>query len=108
MLFYLQMENLNPNKNCNDTENSEENVNFQMYFSMVKSNEIPWKSFIQSMKYMIPLLDLTKSKKLIFDLLEEISGFIEQEKEYKDKLQQNGMSELEQLNEILLELHYSR
>ena len=95
--FVLQMENLNID--CNDPENSKDNVNFQMYFSMVKSNEMPWNLFIQSMKYMIPLLDLTKSKKLIFDLLEEIKGFIEREAEYKDK--QNRVSELEQSNEIL-------
>ena len=75
----------NTNKDCHGTENSEENVNFQMYFRMVKSNEIPWKLFIESMKYSISLLDLKKSKKLIFDLLEEIKGFIEREAEYQDK-----------------------
>ena len=99
ILFNLQMEN--PNKNCHGTENSGENVNFQMFFKMVKSNEIPWKSFIQSMKYMITLLDLTKSKKLIFELLEEVKGFLEKETAYKDKQQQNRISELEKTNEIL-------
>ena len=88
------------NMNCNDTEND----NFQMYFNMMKSNEMSCKLFIQNMKYtkyMVPLLDFAKSKKLIFDLLEEINGFIEREAEYRHKLQINRVSELEQLIEIL-------
>ena len=50
---------------------------------------------------MVPLLDFAKSKKLIFDLLEEINGFIEQETEYRDKLQLNRVVELEQSIVIL-------
>ena len=93
------MENMN--KNCNNPENSMDNINFQMYFSMVKCNKMPWNLFIQSMKYMITLLDLAKSKKLIFDLLEEIKELLEREAENKDKLQLNRVSELKQSNSLL-------
>ena len=75
----------------NDSEKSKD-INFQLYFSMVKSSEMSWKLFIQIMDDMISLLDLAKSKKLIFDLLEEIKGFKEQEAEYKEKLQHNRES----------------
>ena len=72
----------NPNRKCNDTEKTKD-INFQKYFSMVKNDEMPWKLFIE---IIIILLDNEKSKMLIFDLLEEIKGFREQEAKFKDKL----------------------
>ena len=88
------MENLN--KKCNDTEKAKD-VNFQLYFKMMKSNKITWELFIQIMDDMISFLDLSKSKKLIFDLLQQIKEFKEQEEEYKEKLQLNRTSELEHM-----------
>ena len=64
------------NKNkSNNTEKSKDDINFQLYFNMMKNDEMPWKLFIQIMNDMINLLNLAKSKKLIFDLLEKIKGF---------------------------------
>ena len=83
------MENLN--EKWNDTEKSKD-VNFQLYFSCMKSNKLTWELFIQIMDDIISFLDLAKSKKLIFDLLEEIKVFKEQEAEYKEKLQHNRES----------------
>ena len=67
----------------------DENVNFRWYLDMFKDDEMTWKIFFQMMKDMISFLDLVKSKKLIFDLLEELKGF-------KDKF-----SELEKSNDVL-------
>ena len=75
------MENLN--QKWNGTEKSKD-INFQLYFNMMKSNKMTWEFFIQIMDDMISLLDLAKSKKLFFYLLEEIKGFKEQEAEYKE------------------------
>ena len=50
----------NQKSKFNDPEKSEENVNFQMYFDMVKNNEMSWKLFIQIMKDMLNFLDLKK------------------------------------------------
>ena len=77
-----KMENTN-NFQC------DENVNFRWYLDMFKDDEMTWKIFFQMMKDMISFLDLVKSKKLIFDLLEELKGF-------KDKF-----SELEKSNDVL-------
>ena len=88
------------NKKWNDTEKPK-NINFQLYYNMMKSNKMTWELFIQIMDDMISLLDLAKSKKLIFDLIQEIKEFKEKEAEYKAKLQLNRVSELELSNDIL-------
>ena len=90
----------NQKSKFNDPEKSEENVNFQMYFDMVKNNEMSWKLFIQIMKDMLNFLDLKKSKELIFYFIEELKGFIEREAEYMDKQQLTRISELEESNAI--------
>ena len=65
-------------------------------FKMVKSNEMPWNIFFQKMNEKIILLDLPESKNLIFNLLEEIKGFLEREEYYKNKI-----FEFDQSNENL-------
>ena len=83
-----------PTNKCNDIENSD--VDFQLYLNMIKNDTITWEVFFQIMKDMISFLDLTKSKKLIFYLIEELKGF-----KCRDKLQLNKVSELEKSIEIL-------
>ena len=92
----MQIENMN--KKWNDNEKSKD-IDFQLYFSMMKSNKMSWELFFQIMDNMISSMELPESKKLIFDLLQEIKEFKEQEAEYKEKLRLNN--ELEQSNEIL-------
>ena len=67
----------------NSMDKSEKSVND---FNMVKSNEMPWNLFFQKMNEQIILLDLPESKNLIFNLLEEIKGFLEREEYYKNKI----------------------
>ena len=74
-------------------DKSEKSVND---FNIVKSNEMPWNLFFQKMNEQIILLDLPESKNLIFNLLEEIKGFLEREEYYKNKI-----FEFDQSNENL-------
>ena len=81
------------NKGCN-IENSD--VEFKLYLTMIKNDTLTWDVFFQIMKDMISLLDLSKSKKLIFYLIEELKEF-----KYRDKVQLNKVSQLEESIEIL-------
>ena len=76
-------------------------VNFQLYFNMIKNDTITWEVFLHLMKDIITFLDLAKSKKLIFDLLEELKGFKDRELEYVEKLKFDRINELEKSNDIL-------
>ena len=67
----------------NSMDKSEKSVND---FNMVIKNEMPWNLFFQKMSEKIILLDLPESKNLIFNLLEEIKGFLEREEYYKNKI----------------------
>ena len=105
-IFLLQMDY--PNKRCHDhnyDRDSEKtkvaNHKFKLYFKMAKNNEMEWEHFINVLNSnCIWNLDLENSKNLIYDLLEEIRVFKEQETYYKDKLQMNKFEYLKQSKEI--------
>ena len=87
-----------PTNKRSDIENSD--VNFQLYLNMLKNDTITWEVFFQIMKDMINFLDLTKSKKLIFDLLEELKGSKSHEAQYMAKQKLERINNLEQSNEL--------
>ena len=98
----------NPNKKCHDHNYDHDfektkvaKHKFKLYFNMAKNNEMEWEHFINVLNSnCIWNLDLENSKNLIYDLLEEIRVFKEQETYYKDKLQMNKLKEFKKSKEI--------
>ena len=103
LLFHFSLQMETPTNKRSDNENSD--VNFRLYLNMLKNDTITWEVFFQIMKDMISLLDLIKSKKLIFDLIKELKEFKSREAQYMvryhDKQKIEQINKLELSNEML-------